>query len=422
MKYAKFLLLAVGFIGICSISAPAYAVENSGVGGKPANPRPDNSRTESIFVHKLKPGETVRDAVRVINNTEQTKNVAVYATDAQVASGGAFACEQKADPVDREGSWVKLDKSTVELAPNGNEVVGFTITVPEKVAVGERNACIAIQAIEPTVESGTSGVQLSFRSAIRVAITVPGNFDKKLQFEGLSTIIGKDKLTVRENLYNGGNVSLDATLDTAVKSILGFTHERKSGDYPLLSGQSAEFNFDFKRPIWGGFYKIEASASYNSDGNASLGEKGGSTEKIKTSKIIFILPAVYLSVIYLAVLGGLAAYGILRYRKKRTLTLLKNKAISHTVTRGEDIIEIANHYHTDWKQLVSLNKLSAPYALTKDQELLVVPGESYAPEPSVVVDKNIKKQKNTKSSKTSSKSVKKAPIKTKRASKTSSDS
>ena len=38
------------------VVASSFAIEYGGFGGRPAYPRADNPRTESIFIHTLEPG------------------------------------------------------------------------------------------------------------------------------------------------------------------------------------------------------------------------------------------------------------------------------------------------------------------------------------------------------------------------------
>jgi hypothetical protein len=398
MKNAKVILLAVGLF-LAVLSAPVYtlAVENSGVGGKPANPRADNPRTESIFVHELDAGATVSDAVNVINNTDQPKIVEVYGADAQVASGGAFACEQKADIADSEGSWIKVAKSTVSLGPNGNEIVPFTITVPKDAAVGEHNACIAMQAVEAPVESGVNGVQLSFRSAIRVAVTVKGEITKALTFESLKTTQHDRILTVTEQLYNSGNVSLDVELKTQLKSLTGSVVETVEGQYPILSAQRAEFNFDFTKPNWGGFYKVVSVATYNNDTSSSLGEQSDGANKkgeVAIEKMVFIVPNTTAIFVYAGIFIVIVTVITVLIRRRLLMNNYSKESISHTVAKGEDIMSIASKYGASWKLVAKENKLRAPYSLTVGQEIKVRPLKKAA-STSIVkasegVDKNTK--------------------------------
>ncbi|MBI3115096.1 MAG: hypothetical protein HYZ09_01215, partial [Candidatus Kerfeldbacteria bacterium] len=64
------------------------AIIYGGLGGRPAFPRPDNPRTENIFVHTLEPGASVADGVFVINTTEDTKTAFVYSADSTPSSDG----------------------------------------------------------------------------------------------------------------------------------------------------------------------------------------------------------------------------------------------------------------------------------------------------------------------------------------------
>src|SRR5687768_8632801 len=89
------LLACAVVVGLLMLlTAPVSAIEQGGLGGKPAHPKEDNPRSQSIFVHTLDAGTESRDGVQVINNTAETKSVLVYAVDSQISSGGAFACAQ----------------------------------------------------------------------------------------------------------------------------------------------------------------------------------------------------------------------------------------------------------------------------------------------------------------------------------------
>lgn len=46
--------IALFFIVLFTV--PAEAIEYGGFGGRPAYPRTDNARTESVFIHTLEPG------------------------------------------------------------------------------------------------------------------------------------------------------------------------------------------------------------------------------------------------------------------------------------------------------------------------------------------------------------------------------
>src|SRR5215472_6786570 len=92
------LLAAATAATLILLPSVASAVEYGGVGGRPAYPRADNARTQSIFIHQLQPGQQVSDGVRVYNNTNKKRTITIQAVDSVLASDGAFACAQQADP------------------------------------------------------------------------------------------------------------------------------------------------------------------------------------------------------------------------------------------------------------------------------------------------------------------------------------
>lgn len=381
MNSAIQLTLAVGMVWLLCMVPAAVMAEAGSVGGKPANPRPDNPRTQSIFVHEIAPGEEKADAVIISNNTSEEKQIELYATDAQIASGGAFACEQKADKPDQEGPWLKLDKNLITLEGNKSETVGFTIDVPKNASVGEHNACIAIQSLEKTQAiNPNNGVRLSFRSAIRVAITVPGDLKKRLSFESFTVDRNiKGEVAVHQTLRNQGNVSLDTNLETAIRTAFGNKIASDGGEFPVLSGQRAEFNFAFKRPLWGGWYRIIAAASYDKGSQTSLGEKSNEREIVQKSTWVFVVPHWTAALLYVLVLGGVAAAVIWRRRSRQHITQLRERSVAHTVVKGDDITSISSQYGADWKQTAKLNGLKPPYSVLVGKEVLVAPSPDYVP-------------------------------------------
>ncbi len=374
MKLALFRSSTIAVIFLALLAVPVYAVDNTGVGGKPANPRADNPRSKSIFVYELKPGESVDDAVLLVNSTPDTKTVDVYATDSLVSSGGAFACEQRADELNEAGTWVKLSQDSVELAGGTQKTVPFTLTVPKNVSVGEHNACVAIQTREPAVDSGVNGVQLSFRSAIRIAVTIPGDISKRLDFESIEVAEKNSKLVVTEQLRNRGNVSLDTLLKTTVGGLFGIGNQTVEGEYPVLAGQSAQFNFELRKPFWGGFYSVRSEASYNANPDVSLGDKGGERKTVSVSEIVFVPPQTPALVAYLVIVALGTALLTMRIRTKQNLKTLRSTAVSYVVGKHQTIQQVASLHQTDWKKIATLNKLSPPYELKAGQTLLIPAG------------------------------------------------
>lgn len=367
------LYIAAALITLLASPLQVAAVESGGVGGKPAYPRADNPRSRSIFIYELDPSEKASDGVRIFNNTSEAQTVSIYAVDSELSSGGAFACKQAVDKKEDVGSWIKLGKDEVKVAPNDSVVVPFTITAPSKVEVGEHNGCIAMQAASQTAsETSTGGVQLSFRSAIRVAVNVPGNIVKKINIEDISlSPSGNGKYVLMPTVHNSGNVSLDTDVTASLVSVFGSSVATATGDYPVLSGSKTSWNFEVDRPFWGGLYRANVSIAYNADPAAQLGASanGDLETQSRTSGLVFIMPqpaAAAIEFLGLLIVMAIVAFIIRRMRHKRHV---KRHWKTYTVKEGETLDQLADHHDVSWKRIAKANSLKAPYALREGQKV-----------------------------------------------------
>lgn len=374
----KLLLSLIFALVIGIIPSTAMAVEYGGVGGRPANPRADNPRTESIFIYELEPGESFKDAVEIFNNTEEERTISVGAVDSIAASDGAFSCAQEGSPKASVGSWITLSRTSVTVEAGDSEKVDFTITAPDDASVGEQSGCITIQDNnqQPTANQGS--VVLTFRSAIRVAVTVPGDIVKAINVADITinrSPVNANVYTVRPTLINTGNVSLDTDVNVRLVSLFGVTIQETEGTYPVLPGTTASWNFNFDQPFWGGLYKADVIASYNSNVNDSVGENSGGEPMTatKSSSYVFIAPspvAAAIELIGLMILLALIAIFVKRQLHKRTVA---KSWTSYTVQEGDSLQKIAKSKHVSWKRLAQANKIKAPYHLDPGQKIKIPP-------------------------------------------------
>lgn len=305
----------------------AAAIETSGIGAIPAHPRLDNPRTKSIFVYDVAGADVIADGIKVVNNTDTAKTLDVYPVDSQASSDGAFACAQKVDPRKDVGNWIKLAQGQVKLAANSVQVVPFTLTVPTNVKAGEHNGCIVVQDADPATKKEGNGIVLSFRSALRVSVTTPGTLSADLSFVGVkSHDINKTTLGVSPILQNKGNVSANANIDVKLRGIFGLHYPFSSigGQFPAFPGQS-RFNFELKKPFWGGWYRRDVQATYQKP--LPSGELSDNVTTINAkSVIIFIMPRPLALVVQTATLLVIAALLYGAYRLWRRLRLLPPEA------------------------------------------------------------------------------------------------
>ena len=365
----KVALLAACLLSLSSVPT-ANAVETGGLGGRPANPSKENSRTSSIFVYRLNQSETKNDAIEIFNNSSTSKDVMVYATDATTGSGGSFACKQRAEDKTNVGSWIKVSDKVTKLAPGESKKIDFSVAVPESAPAGEQNGCIAIEDISQTPTQTGNGVSISTRSAIRVSVTVPGSINKGLDILSLSAT-QSDKLKIATSLRNNGNVSLDTDLSVSLRSLIGSEISTVGGTFPVLSGVQSDYNFETVRPFWGGYYVLTASAAYNDSKDSVLGI-GKKNTQVTTQTSLFIAPSLIAAVIELAAAASVVFGLVVVYRRRQTAKAWRNSASEYTVKPGDDIQSIATSYGISWKLLARQNNLKPPYHLSTGTKLHVL--------------------------------------------------
>jgi len=375
---AGFRGFAVSAFCIIFLAGPAAAIEYGGFGGRPAYPREDNPRTESIFVHTLEPGEVKQEGIVVLNNTQEQKSFEVYAADSVHSSGGGFACKQISEPKEDVGAWVKLEENIVTLNSASNKTVPFTISVPEHASVGEHNGCILIQEVKLSEgEDGQkSGARISFRTGLRIAITIPGDLVRKLEIASFSASKQEDgDILLHPEVKNTGNVSIDADMKIVTQHLLGFEREENGGVSPVLRGETAVRNFVYNKPFWGGLYRSSLSILYDENEGATVGvNTKGEQTRLKGATVWFFsapkLPALLMEIVILAAIIYAVRY--LLKRKKKDAWIRK-QWVGYAVQPNEDINVLATRFGVSWKDLAQANKLKPPYAITPGDTLKVPP-------------------------------------------------
>ncbi|MBL8030878.1 MAG: LysM peptidoglycan-binding domain-containing protein [Candidatus Doudnabacteria bacterium] len=380
VRRAAMSVAVFAIVGSALVPLSARAVEYGGVGGRPANPRSGNPRTESIFIHTLNPGESVTDGVKVLNNTPEQKTLLVYAVDSAVSSGGAFACTQAVDEKKDVGRWIVLSKTEVVLPSLAYEVVPFKLSAPLTASVGEHNGCIIIQEKKAQASGGQQqgGIQLSFRTGLRVAVLVPGAISRKLAISGFSV---ERKPTgvflLKPAVKNEGNVSVDANVQVTTSYFFGKELTRNGGEYPVLRGEESKWNLDLARPFWGGWYKSALSVSYDANPTAQIGSAANEQQVTLRGPAVWFWStpapaAIVIECSVLLVLLGLCV-GIMRGLIVRRV--VRKTWVTRPVRSGETLNDIARSFGISWKALARANKLRAPYALKVGQKIKVPPTE-----------------------------------------------
>lgn len=351
------------------------AIEYGGAGIRPAYPQADNPRTESIFVHTAEPGAVIEEGVLVVNNTAEKKTMLIYAVDSTPSTGGAFACAQMSDEKKDVGAWITLEQTEVTVDSGSGGIIPFTIAVPKNASVGEHNGCIVAQEKKEKAQAG-SGASLSFRTGLRAAITIPGELVRKLEIVGFTATKRDDgSFLLHPQVKNTGNVSIDADAKVITRYFFGSMYFTHGGQYPILRGETSDWNFELKKPFWGGWYRSSFVVEYDENPEAEVGIKSGKalTRLEGPSVLFFSFPASPALAIEIAVLLALAFGGFLFWLSLKRKRWIKENWISYEAKPGEDIKSLAERFDVSWKLVVKVNKLKPPYALKSGEKIKVPP-------------------------------------------------
>lgn len=376
-KMARLVGISAAALVFAISASNVFAIEYGGFGGRPAYPRTDNPRTESIFVHTLEPGDVKEEGMLTVNNSAEQKTMLVYAVDSTPSTGGAFACAQASVVAKDVGAWITLAKSEVTLEPGTNELVPFTIRVPQNASVGEHNGCIVMQEKKEKAQAG-SGASLSFRTGLRVAITIPGELTRKLELVGFTVTKGKDNsFLLHPQVKNTGNVSIDADAKVITRYFFGLAHFTHGGQYPILRGETSDWNFELKKPFWGGWYRSSFVVEYDENPEAGVGVKSGKTlTRLEGASIWFwSSPTLAALAIEIVILLALMFGGFLFWLSRKRKNWIKKSWVAYEIKSGEDVNSLAERFNVSWKLLAKANKLKPPYALKSGEKIKVPPAK-----------------------------------------------
>lgn len=201
------IILVLIFTGLwLEWGGQVYGAAFGGLGIRPANSDPVNPVTESWFIYNLLPGESRQDGVIISNTSDKVLMGKIYPVDATTTVDGAFALRGENEQRDDVGSWVSLEKDRVRVAPESEEEVLFTISIPEGAVVGDHLGGIVLENLE--MGKG-KGVNVITRVGARIYQTVPGDLMKRLVLKDFSWELVEDKPIFYFDLENQGNVHLD---------------------------------------------------------------------------------------------------------------------------------------------------------------------------------------------------------------------
>ncbi|MFH0820502.1 MAG: DUF916 domain-containing protein [Candidatus Peregrinibacteria bacterium] len=303
----------------------SFAADYAGIGGKPANSDPNDSRTESWFVYTLNPGESKQDELLVENNTDESVNLLLYPADSTPSTDGGFALEQFVESRDGVGKWVTLSQEEITLAPREQKLVPFTISIPAEPTpdVGEHTGGILIQRVEPPSESG--GIRLLTRVGVRIYVTIPGIIQESLEIDKVTVEVDEERnvIVVTTSVKNTGNVSQNVAIKNEVSNLSPRLMASALGAvrYPIVNEKNLQVlrdntlaeRFEFEKPLWGKL-EVKTQVAY---GDGKVLTAAPMTINVPLSwKLVILLSMI---VAFLASMVGLIALKKYGYERNKPL-------------------------------------------------------------------------------------------------------
>lgn len=175
---------------------------------------------------QLEPGEIYKDDFTVWNLESSTTTYHLKISSfrqVQNQPGTAIYLTKEDDAKNpySASSWVKLDQEVLELVPNRNIVVDYTITVPDDLAPGEYSAEIYFSSEEAEKEDVTAAYSV-LASGIPILITIGDDYAESAELLDFYSA---------KKVYEKANF---ATLITRIQN-LGDTHITPKGDIILTN-------------------------------------------------------------------------------------------------------------------------------------------------------------------------------------------
>lgn len=213
--------LAVSILAIGSLSFGVTSISAAGL--EPYNA--DRQNPDSLrFVFNLKAGETIEDAARVTNNTNQPVNVEVLGRDGEITSDGQLTVVSNSLENQQAGKWIQLDQTKYTIKANENIKVPFKVTVPEGTKSGEYYSGLSVIELGDANTTSSGNVTVKTRLAVKVFITVQGELKANTDVKNLNIIdpkdsdynierakygkIGRENMFIRYEAENTGNIFL----------------------------------------------------------------------------------------------------------------------------------------------------------------------------------------------------------------------
>lgn len=208
--------------------------------------------------HAAGPGETYEGEIIVLNKGEKVQEVKLYQTDYLFFCNGGNLYGEPGKTSRSNALWISFHPKRFMVAPKQQEVVRYTVKVPEKDGMaGTYWSMIMVEPITPdSPESSMAkkedlsiGVRQVFRYGIQIATHIQETGERMLKFLDARLVTEEGKKILRVDVENVGERYLRPLLSVELYTNKGVCIGKfEGGQLRTYPGTSVRFKTDLGSP------------------------------------------------------------------------------------------------------------------------------------------------------------------------------
>lgn len=369
-KIFKLLGWVLGTVIIMTMITPnlSWALQAGGIGVMPVSSETYPDRKGWFVYEEVEPSTVIEDVARIINLDNKPNTITIEAVDAFMTQDGGFALRDSVSDNTDIGSWITLSQTEITLDAQQEQLVPFTITIPDNVEVGDHIGGIAVYRSEGTPEQtlkrGGAAVSISTRVGARVYLTIKGDIVRDLALKKRALYGRQEHLAFRFKLENLGNVRADMTLSAKIYGIFGLFDTQDNISlgqiFPKQTSTIETLWPGKNRPLFGPYFaRITLTDTFR-----GLNPESSTlppSEPIHTWAVAFFVPWTQVAVLVFLLFLIWLIRQVWLWRG--LVRLSRVPVVAYKIKKGDHIIDIAASYHVSWKLVAKLNHIASPYSL-----------------------------------------------------------
>ena len=283
------------------------------------------------------------------------------------------------------GNWIKFPNGNditinAQSGKDGSATVPFDITLPKTISPGDYIGLMtaSLKSLKTQEQSG-AGVSLSAAIGVTMKFSVAGKRVHKLTLlsmlsQGFTPSMDKEKgpdskdLNLAFSYKADGNSSLRPSAHIVIKSTFGkVVYDQTTVLSDITPGRT--MNPVIKIPdvdTIRGWFTVHADLSYSPVSIDGKVEKE-SFSAGKASIRVYLIPWLQIFILFGIILIGI---GIFAYRLWK-MSHLKAISVPYTIKSGDTLQSVCGALGADPKDIIFVNKISAPYFLIPNTSILI---------------------------------------------------